>query len=380
MKKAYVTLCFLLLLTFFIPKGAHALSVSAQFACVMDMQTGQVLYEKNAHEKHSMASTTKIMTALLAIENGNPDDMVKVSKNAAGTEGTSLYLAAGDTVLLSDLIYGLMLQSGNDAAIAIAEHISGSVDAFAAEMTKRAKDIGAANTAFQNPNGLDAEGHYTTAYDLALITRAALANHTFAEICATKQKSIRNGTQTVINHNKLLAMYPGCVGVKTGFTKKTGRCLVSSAQKDGRQFICVTLNAPDDWNDHTRLLNYAFDNTIRFPLLAKGMTVNAVSVTNGTSDSVEVTSDEDFYLTERTETKFQNTEIRLKLPARILAPVQKGEILGVAEIYHNGNPLHRVNLLAAADVPYAESKPATQFLKFFKKLLHFSCTGGQNIV
>jgi len=377
-KKICVLLCFALFLFSLSPRSAYATSVSAQFACVMDAQTGQVLFEKNAYRNHSMASTTKIMTALLALELGNPDASVSISKNAAGTEGTSLYLSAGDEVLLKDLIYGLMLQSGNDAAIAIAEHISGSVEAFAQKMTERAKKIGAKNTAFQNPNGLDAEGHYTTAYDLALITREALRNPAFSEICATKQKTIRGGAQTVVNHNKLLSMYPGCIGVKTGFTKKTGRCLVSAAERDGRKFICVTLNAPDDWNDHTRLLDKAFLETVRFPLLAKGMTVNAVSVRNGSAGSIEVTAEEDFYLTERKDTQFQNAEIRLKLPQSLKAPIRKGEVLGIAEIYYDRKLLHSVNLLAAADIGYSKAPSSTLFRTFFKKLLYFSCTGGEN--
>ncbi len=351
----------------------RAVAVSAQYACVMDMQTGQVLYEKNSRERHSMASTTKIMTALVAIENGTLSDLVTVGKNAAGVEGTSLYLKKGDKVSLEDLLYGLMLQSGNDAAIAIAEHISGSVESFAKLMTERAHALGATDTAFQNPNGLDADGHYTTAYDLALITRAALKNETFATICATKSKSIRGGTQTVTNHNKLLSRYDGCVGVKTGFTKKTGRCLVSSAVRDGRQMICVTLNAPDDWNDHTHLLDEAFSETVRFPLLASGMTVNSISVKNGTSYSVEVTAERDFYLTERANTKFQNAKITCKLPKSVSAPIKKGEVLGTAQIYFKDELLDSINLVAATDIAFYETPKSVLFTDFFKKLLLHGC-------
>lgn len=374
MKRIYI-FCLIFLLSFAVPKPAEAVSVSAQYACVIEAQTGQVLYEKNAYTKHSMASTTKIMTALIALEQGTLADTVTVSKNAAGTEGTSLYLKAGDKVLLLDLLYGLMLQSGNDAAIAIAEHISGSVDAFAAEMTSRAREIGAKSTAFQNPNGLDADGHYTTAYDLALITREALKNDTFSEIVATKSKQIRGGTQTVTNHNKLLARYEGCVGVKTGFTKKTGRCLVSTAVRDGRQVICVTLNAPDDWNDHARLLDYAFQNTVRYPLLAKGMTVNTVTVRQGSSDAIELLAENDFYLTERADTKFQNVRIQMNIPDVLTAPIMQGEVLGTAEVYYKDTRLASVNLVAGGDVAYDEKPKSSLWQKFFKKLLHFSCTG-----
>ena len=206
MRKTIFPLLFFLLLLF--PcSPAEALSVSAEYACVIDAQTGNVLYEKNAYSRHSMASTTKIMTALLALEHSRPTDLVTVSNHAAGTEGSSLYLAAGETLTMEQLLYGLMLQSGNDAAIAIAEHVGGSVEKFADMMTEQAHSYGAKNTAFKNPNGLDAEGHYTTAYDLALITRKALSNPTFAEIVKTKKKSYQatenSRARTFVNHNKL---------------------------------------------------------------------------------------------------------------------------------------------------------------------------------
>lgn len=352
---------------------ASALSVSAQYACVLDAQTGRVIFEKNSEKRHSMASTTKIMTALIALENGSLDDMVTVSKNAAGTEGTSLYLKSGDKLTLRDLLYGLMLQSGNDAAIAIAEHVSGSVESFAAFMTARAKALGAKNTCFKNPNGLDEEGHYTTAYDLALITREALKNQSFAEIAATKSKKIRNGTQTVTNHNKLLNMYAGCDGVKTGFTKKAGRCLVSSASRDGKRVVAVTLNAPNDWNDHTNMLNYAFENTVRFPLIAAGMTVNSVTVRNGSSQALELTAERDFYLSEHPDSKFKHVRLRCNLPDYITAPVKKDEIIGTLEIYYQDTLLDTVNLIAAANVDFQNSPKNNLFLKYFKKLLLFGC-------
>ena len=371
MIKRLISICFCVVL-FIAPYTPRAEAVSAQFACVMEAQTGQVLYEKNAYTTHSMASTTKIMTALIALEQGNLTDTVTVGENAAGTEGTSLYLKAGDKITLSDLLYGLILQSGNDAAIAIAEHISGSVEEFALLMTEKAKALGAENTAFKNPNGLDEDGHYTTAYDLALITRAALKNEKFSEICATKSRTIQDGKQTVVNHNKLLNMYDGCVGVKTGYTKKTGRCLVSSAIRDGKQMICVTLNAPDDWNDHKRLLDDAFSKTVRFPLLAEGMTVNTLPVQKSKTNTLEVLASRDFYLTEREDTKFQNADIRFKLPKVITAPVKKGEIIGTAEIYYRDTLLDVVDLIAKEDAAYYEVPKTEIFQKCFKKLLFCS--------
>ena len=364
----------------FRPDFCLAADVSAESACVLEAQTGQILYQKNADIKRSMASTTKIMTALVAIELGNLTDVATVSENAAGTEGTSLYLKAGDTASLSDLLYGLMLQSGNDSAIVIAEHVGGSVAAFAEKMTEKAKAIGAKNTAFQNPNGLESEGHYTTATDLARITRAALQNETFAQICATRSKTILDGTQTVTNHNKLLSMYEGCVGVKTGYTKKAGRCLVSSAVRNGVQLICVTLNAPDDWNDHKKLLDEGFSQLGRYPILAKGMTVNTLTVKQGDACTVEVVADDTFYLTDRIENRFQNVSVSYDFAENITAPVTKGESLGISKIFYKDTLLGAVDLVAGADVSVAETKNPSLFWTFFKKLLLCSCENPQSVI
>lgn len=372
--KKFSLIFFVIFYLMFPYRTVSALSVSAQYACVIDTQTGRVIYEKNAYSRHSMASTTKIMTALVALENSNLNDIVTVSKNAAGVEGTSLYLKAGEKISMEDLLYGLMLQSGNDAAIAIAEHIAGSTEEFALLMTSRAKNIGAKNTVFKNPNGLDEDGHHTTAYDLALITQQALKNDMFTKIVATKSKTIKNGTQTVTNHNKMLSMYPGCIGVKTGFTKKTGRCLVTAAEREGIKVIAVTLNAPDDWNDHKNMLNYAFENTVRFPLLAAGMTVNSVTVKDAAQNTLELTAERDFYLSEDKNSKFQNAHISCKLPSSVTAPVKKGEEIGRAEIYYKDILLDSIPLVAATDVEYKKTKKGSIILENLKKLLLFSCT------
>lgn len=244
--------------------AAAAPEISAEYACVMLADSGRVIYEKNAYARHSMASTTKIMTALLALENCELDAVVSVSRNAALQEGSSMYLRPGNQITMENLLYGLMLNSGNDAAVAIAEYIAGDTESFAKQMTARAKKLGAKDTQFQNPNGLDADGHYTTAYDLALITRAAMQNEIFREIVSTKIKTVplvAGGAELYLaNHNKMLKIYDGADGVKTGFTKATGRCLVSSATRDGVSVIAVTLRAPNDWNDHTQLLDDAFAN------------------------------------------------------------------------------------------------------------------------
>ncbi len=378
MKKFFsLVLCMLLIPLWTTP--VRALSVSAQFACAIDARTGRVLYEKNAYSTHSMASTTKIMTALVALEHASPEEMVTVSANAAGTEGSSIYLSAGESLSMETLLYGLMLESGNDAAIAIAEHVGGSVDNFAKMMTERAHRLGVKNTAFQNPNGLDAEGHYTTAYDLALITREALLNPTFSEIVSTKRKSVpasaESKARAFSNHNKLLSLYAGCIGVKTGFTKKTGRCLVSAATRDHMTVICVTLNAPNDWNDHTNMLDYAFSSVSARPLVMKDMVLKNIPIINGSSKTVELLAAEDFYIALDGKEGLSKVKLDYMLPAEIEAPVTAGTPVGKLRISYDGKVVCEMDLLTGVDIAYQEPpKPGLteNFRKMFEKLLNFS--------
>ncbi len=366
---SFILIGFFLLFT---PENAEALSVSAECACVIDMSTGRVIYERNMDKQHTMASTTKIMTALVALENSNLNDIVTVSKNAAGKEGTSLYLKAGQKVSMEDLLYGLMLQSGNDAAVAVAEGVSGSVEKFAEIMTERAKALGAKNTSFKNPNGLDEEGHFTTAYDLALITKEAMKNEKFSEIVSTKSKTILDGTQTVSNHNKMLRIYDGCIGVKTGFTKKSGRCLVSAAKRGEVGIIAVTLNAPDDWNDHTNMLNYGFSTTEYFPVILSGMTINTITVQGGTSKTVEIAAEEDFYISENKDDKFENITVKCDIPKMLTAPVYKGDKVGELSVFYKDVLQKKIDLTASATVEI-EIKTQDDFWKNFKKILTYGC-------
>lgn len=366
---------FLVFLTIFTLLSAcpsvSAIDVSARYACVIDGQTGRVLYEKNAYDRHSMASTTKIMTALLALENTQENEMVTISKNAAGTEGSSIYLATGEKLKMETLLYGLMLNSGNDAAIAIAEHVGGNVDNFAQMMTERAHTIGAKHTQFKNPNGLDEDGHYTTAYDLALITRTALLHPRFAEIVATKHKSYPASEGSIArsftNHNKLLSLYNGCIGVKTGFTKKTGRCLVSAAKRDNSTIICVTLNAPNDWNDHKKLLDYGFSVNQARPLVLKDMVLKTLPVKNGDCKALDLLAAEDFYLSYNGKEGLSKVELEYKLPAAIPAPITAGAQIGTLTIHYNGEALQQIDLLAAQDVTYCEP-PRPDVWKNFAKI------------
>jgi len=259
MKRFVFTYLFIFLINF----PAYAMDLSAECACLVSADTGEVIYAKREREKRPMASTTKIMTGLIASEYERPDEIVTVSANAESQEGSSIYLKKGEKISLDDLLCGLMLNSGNDAAVAIAEHIGKNVESFAELMTKKAKEIGANDTNFKNPNGLDEEGHYTTAYDLALIAAHAMKNENFAKTVATKNSTAALESGQILyfkNHNKLLDMYEGANGVKTGFTKASGRCLVSAAEREGVRLIAVTLNAPDDWNDHKKMLDYGFEN------------------------------------------------------------------------------------------------------------------------
>ena len=366
MKKVSI-FCIVLIMCSVMPKSADALGVSASFACVMDSLTGRVLYEKNAYSRHSMASTTKIMTALVALENGKMDDIVTVSSNAAGTEGSSIYLKTGEKIKLSDLLYGLMLESGNDAAIAIAEHIGGSVEEFSNMMNEKAKSIGAKDTQFKNPNGLDEEGHFTTAYDLALITREALRNPDFAEIVKTKRKTISNGDESygraLYNHNKLLNLYSGCDGVKTGYTKKTGRCLVSAATRNNFQVIAVTLNAPNDWNDHTNMLDYAFANYSARPLVLEGMVIKTVPLTNSDKQEIELLSNDVFYLTMEDREGLNRVRLEYDVPKEISAPVMAGTEFGKLKIFYDGNLVKVIPLCAGSNAMYVESVKTGWFSK-----------------
>lgn len=237
-----------------------SLKLSAKATALYDMGSETFLFTKNENTRLSMASTTKIMTALVAIENADLDKKVVVDDRAIGIEGSSIYLKAGEEITIKSLLYALMLRSANDAAEAIAYEICGSIDTFADLMNEKAKSLGLNDTNFKNPHGLDAENHYTTAHDLAIISAAALKNPIFQDITSTKKIEIESSLENriLVNHNKLLTLYDGCIGVKTGYTKKSGRSLVSAAKKGDSMLVCVTIDAPDDWNDHKKLLNYGF--------------------------------------------------------------------------------------------------------------------------
>jgi len=325
-----------------------AAAVSARYMCVIDGVTGRILYEKDAYERHGMASTTKIMTAIVALENAGLSDIATTSYKASITEGSSLYLKAGDKMTIEDLVYGLMLNSGNDAAVVLAEHIGGDVETFAQLMNEKAIEIGAKNTHFTNPNGLSDDDHYTTAYDLALITRYAMKNEQFAAIAATathKISVIDDRTIALSNHNKLLRQLDGCDGVKTGFTKATGRCLVSSVTRNEWRAICVTLDASSDWADHTHLLNTAFEEYAPKPIIVKGQFMRTADVVGGEESNVRLVSADTLSIPSKDGENF-NLDIEYIMPSKFLAPIGFEQKLGEAQISCNGQIIGNVDLIS----------------------------------
>lgn len=247
----------LILSLFCFSSQTHALSTSAQSAVLMELESGRVLYEKNANDQRLIASITKLLTALVAVERCDDlQEFVTITEESCGVEGSSLYLTTETEITLEALLYGLLLHSGNDAAHAIALHCSGSVDEFVALMNEKATSLGMVHSSFANPHGLNAEGHYSSAYDMALVAQACLHNQTVSTIAATEKITLCG--RTFVNKNKLLSTYEGCIGMKTGYTEKAGRTLVSAAQRDGMTLICVTLNDPNDWVDHSKLFDFGF--------------------------------------------------------------------------------------------------------------------------
>ena len=274
-------LCFSLSCTLIAPyASAQALEVpsppdlSAQSAILIEAESGVSILEKNASTRLPMASTTKIMTALVALESASPDTVITVPACAVGIEGSSIYLVEGEQLTLEELLYALLLESANDAAIAIAIGVCGSVEQFCERMNQKALRLGLQDTHFTNPHGLDDAEHYTTAEDLAQIARAALRNELIANIVATRKTTIphagEDGVRLLVNHNKLLRLCEDCIGVKTGYTSQSGRCLVSAAERNGVTVIAVTLNAPNDWNDHQAMFEYGFSSYARTQLCAEG--------------------------------------------------------------------------------------------------------------
>lgn len=371
---------FILLVSFIITFPVSVYAISAQSAIVIDSSSGRILYSHNAENKLGMASTTKIVTAITALENGDINSTVTVSSKAYGVEGSSMYLGLNEKLTLENLLYGLMLVSGNDAATAVAEHISGSVDKFAKLMNETALKAGAENSNFTNPHGLSDKNHYTTAHDLAKITAYAIKNPKFKEIVSTYKKSIpwqdHEYNRHLVNHNKFLNMYDGCIGVKTGFTKATGRCLVTAVEKSGMTLICVTLNAPDDWNDHKALYDRIFDEYSPKTLKTANDVITSVQIKNSTTDKINLITPNNITVPLK-ENERDKIKIHIYPFEDLWAPVKKGDILGTLVVEINEDTLYKYPLIAETT---ADTKKITfnsssnSFPHYLKKTFYYWVT------
>ena len=341
----------------FVPVGA----ISAQSAILMDGQTGRAIYEKQADKQSLIASTTKIMTALVVCEHTNVLDRVRIPPEAVGIEGSSMYLKAGEILTVQDLLYGLMLHSGNDAAVALAIYCGGTVEGFAELMNDKAHRLGLKNTHFVNPNGLDSPGHYSTARDLAVLASYAMQNPIFAKTVSTKSVTI--GNRFLKNHNKLLWFLEGADGVKTGFTKAAGRILVSSCTREGRRLVAVTMNDRNDWQDHIQLMNNGFQDFSVHQIVKVGECLGKVPIISGDEGSVELLAATDFsYALAHGE----KTEIVLSGPGFVYAPVVCGQDAGVAYVCLDGKPVGKIPLTFGKTVEMEAIEKPSLWEKLFK--------------
>ncbi len=324
--------------------------IDAESGILIDAQSGRVLLQYNPHIKLPMASTTKIMTALISLENGQLKDKVKIKKEAVGIEGSSIYLYENELITLEDLLYGLMLRSGNDSAVAIANYIGGNLEEFIKMMNKKAKEIGVNNTNFINPHGLHDDNHYSTAYDLALITREAMKIEEFKDIAETKLwKANRDKNNVFYNKNKTLWEYEGGDGVKIGYTKRAGRCLVSSATRAGTQLISVVLNDRNWFEDCYRLMDYGFDNFNTYVIFDKGQYFNKILINNGIKDYIPVVTKESFSYPLKEE-ELEKVKLYINLPDVVEAPIKKGDFIGTVTVYLEGKLIHEEKLVAKESI------------------------------
>ena len=334
-----------------VPPGDALPNVTARAAIVIEASTGHVIYSRNADQRMFPASTTKMMTLITALESGKLDEIVTVGPNADGAEGSTLWLNSGEKIPLRELLYGMIMVSGNDAAIAIAEHLGGDVPNFTAQMTRRAKELGTKDTQFVNPHGLPSDNHYTTAHDLAIIAAHGFKLPEFEEIVTAKEKSygwIHDFPKIIRSENQMLWLYRGANGVKTGYTDKAGRCLVSAAKRDGIQIIAVVLDSEYMWNDSILLLDYGFNN-VKFEKLVKaGEVVKNIPVMSGRKKSVQVQTTSEIVMP-----IFGNDEpyeVVYDLPKFLNAPVADGEKVGRVKIMYGGKEAASSNIIATADV------------------------------
>lgn len=359
--KSIIALCIFALILLFVPYlyaptlsiSAHAFETSAKAMALIDMQSGRLLDGKNENAELKMASTTKIATAITVLDNcKNLDEPFKVDDRAIGVEGTSIYLQRGETLTARQLLYGLMLRSGNDASVALALHCAGSIEKFADLMNKTAQKVGATHTHFINPHGLDADGHYTSARDLALITAYALKNPTFKEIVSTKSTKIPHpeyAHRFLANKNRLLGVLDGCVGVKTGYTKGAGRCFVGAVERDGATLVCVVLNCGPMFEECSEILNQSFEIYKNVELIPAYNYVRSIDVENGKKSKVKIYCPQGFSYV-LSENEQSQINIEYDLPNILSAPIKQEEIVGTVSVYFNGDKIFESNLLTMESI------------------------------
>ena len=344
-----------------IPARAE-LAVSAKAAILMHADSGRVLYEKNADEHMLIASTTKIMTAIVVLEHCDLDDLVEVDSRSAGIEGSSMYLKAGESYTVEDLLYGLLLVSGNDAASALALHVADSMEEFAELMNAKAAELGMTESSFKNAHGLDEEGHYSTARDMAKLAAYCMGNEDFARIAGTVSHTV--GEQTLVNHNRLLREYDGCLGLKTGYTMAAGRTLVTCAEHDGARYVCVTLNDPDDWDYHKALYDWAFANYSFAEVIPAGLSYEVPLISGAEMTAPAETEGAAYALIQNGE----SYDMELELPAFAFAPISEGERAGRAVACSDGQEIASVRIVYSEDVEVDRElklTPGERFLRFW---------------
>lgn len=348
--------------------AAHAdeYELSAQSAILVCADTGDVLYEKNADDKMLIASITKIMTAIIVIENCDLDEQIKIRPEWSAVEGSSMYLKPDEYYTVSELLTGLMLVSGNDAATALACSMCGDEPSFAVKMNEKAKELGMENSSFRNPHGLDDPEHYSTARDMAILTSYCMENEEFRKIVSESCASVKD--QTYVNHNRLLREYEGCIGVKTGYTMAAGRTLVSCAERNGMRLVCVTLNAPDDWNDHRYLLDTGFED-YRMAAYSDNnfkVSLDVASATKGTADAVP---ENDIKLLVKPKDEI---DVKLEAPRILFAGGIKGEKVGEIHVFVNGELAASENLVYTDNVKQNNDRRLTiqeRFGRWFDSVL-----------
>lgn len=358
------------------PIKASALSLSAESAILINGNTGTVLYSLNENEKLPMASTTKIMTALLLAEQNTHEKTVTVTKEMVTVEGSSMGLLEGDSVSYYSLLCGMLMSSGNDAANTAAISVAGSLEAFAKLMNLRANEIGMQNTNFVTPSGLDAPEHYSTAFDMALLARAAMRCEAFRQIVSKQSVTTEYGNppykRRLTNHNKLISMYDGCIGIKTGFTKKSGRCLVSAAEKDGEYLIAVTLNAPNDWSDHKELFDYGF--SVLEPFDVKDLCPVADVFAVG-GDNKYISTVCESQIIGLTKAEYESITTHTSIEPFVYAPINDGDVVGKFKCLLNGEVFIEKNILSKDVSNFIEPKNKSfgeKFLDKFNFLLQLS--------